>query len=1143
MNIKYYNFFHTTRDSNGVKIKTDLANTLSAELHAVFPHGTFEIIVEIADILGAVSTFAAGNITTILPTQDQIDEFNITNKISKLHGSPLLAMYVTAFNSVNEESDARSLDLLEAAASSNSSYSNDLNDLVLSLTDKTYNQLSILDSFPHSNNIIQATISSNVIVSAVSLLLRSDTGAYIADTKTKEKIVSSIERIAKSVSSMDVASADEYIPLLKNIMTIKAALIKSINTVLSRTDRYPAGDKEVANDMDYDVDVNGSPIPASLEEMYAQNSLKRTREQAGPLIRRMDEVYKQISDAMLKKMVKGDVHYVTIDAGVTCVLGKIGEDELEDKSLVISSQTENPAYLTLPMGFCPSMFVDEFTICVEEFDLRMTVTNFETRTYSSTAFLLTSQTSVVEVDVMSIGRLVHVKNQFPAIFISIPHITTSETLNFTNVNVTDSINSHIPLVYHHVNISYPQTSFLIEIIPLVRFEDYVALLDYGRYPTLRDHKWKFFTNEHLQNDGTISIFISSLENQNRTGSLVLAVGKLKRSLSVNQTIQKTDLDENFSSNYELRVLASGCYYFDEETELWKDGTSVVVIKFNETFTNCSTNHLTEFGSGFASLPVKLTFQLLLLNMGYSDEFSVFVVIAILVSSFILLMIWGHYRDRLDLKKRISVPLPDNNPNDNYAYELLFHTGPDSEAACESNISFILSGEYSETNVRNLPSPCSDLYRRYDHNNFIMTTSEHLGPIHNLRVMHDNCGRPPYDSWQLERVIIHDLQLNEFYFFDTSSWLSLDRHGSSVDTIFSCSNELSSLNFSQRFYSSFHHAINNDHMWLSIFLCPIGSRFRRKERISVAVTFLLLSASLSTLYFTYEGETVQQDGMGLLYFLTISLSETLIGIIVHFCCYLLILPLIFILKRARPKELLECRSIKSVEGQRKNQNGSKVFSEANALSKHKLKFNYKSSERRKVKPVNLVLPWWLRYLSWFILFISIAGSVGFVIVFSSPWGQTTFQKWFVTFLVSFMFSMFITEWIGVICSALHASTCGRTVHFDDIDFDENLPYFEGKLKDLTSIPNRSSTVQNVNLVKGIEKHKVSEVSGRLKSYREMKFLSKGIGMYCCFLIILIIIAADRTDINGFLLQKHYAEMFIRQGDPLEDLNLKVSIILI
>ena len=1137
MTIKYYNFLYTSVADDGSLVRTTLVNTLKPEIFAVLPLGTFRISVEICDILDAVTEYQVGSITTIMPSEQQVEQFNITDKIEKFAGSQVISMYIIAYNSIQQESVHIDLQQFERTLTSDSSFSKELEELILKLTGRIHTQLGIADSFPFPINIKQATISSDVIVSAISLISGLDIGSYGVDMQNREKLVSSIERIISSISTIDVASADEYEPLLKNAMTIKASLIKSTNAVLRNNKRSPPGDKIFAPDMDYDVDV-GERIPKDLPEMYDQNSLKRTREQAGPLINRMDKLIKEITDAMFKKMVKGDYQEVSIDEGVICILAKFEEQDLKEKNLVISTQTDNPAILVLPKGFCPSYFIDEFTMCEEEFDIRMIISAFETRIYSPSAHFISNLSYTVDVDALSRGNIVNVKDQLPLVHIVVPHVLESSKFPFTDVATSRFINNHVPLVYHLFKISSPQIAYKMEIIPSDDSNDWIIFLDYGRFPTPSKYSRKFFIEDFDNINGTLILLVDTASNHNKTGQFIFGIGKLLPIDNKTKPLLLSDLDKEFNTSYKIRLTATGCYFFDSSSDYWKDGATVEVTDFNDARTNCSTTHFTEFGVGYLPSPLQLTIDLININVAFTDEMTVLVTLATLAVSLIILLIYGVCMDIFDSKKRVSIPLPDNKASDSYAYELLFHTGPDSEASCESNILFIVAGEFGETKVRRLPKPTPHLFRRYQHNNFVMSTPASLGPLHNLRIMHDNSGRPPYDSWQLERVIIHDLQTHTFYEFETNTWLSLDRKDRNIDCTFQCTNNVSTLTFGQKFYSEFHKTINNDHLWLSIFLCPVGSRHRRTERILIALLFLSVSALLSSLYYWYEGEKAKEEGLNIIFNLEVSLSEFIIGLLVHLCSYLPAIFFAFIMKRACPMKFQECRAKLSLEAQRKSQflkSGAKKV----AAKKSKLRVDGKKKYARKVDPSYWSLPCWFRWISWFLVLGVIGASGYYVFIFCMEWGQARSQKWVMTFIISFCISFILTEWIRISIIALYASTCKKKqAVFDDIDCDENLPYIISTDKTHRQKNIGSSKVQEVSLIKGVEKSRVNKTGHKLRSQREMRKISKGILVYCCFLIVLIIITFDQNDINGFRLQRHYTKMFIRKEDAYHDLTMKV-----
>ena len=130
-------------------------------------------------------------------------------------------------------------------------------------------------------------------------------------------------------------------------------------------------------------------------------------------------------------------------------------------------------------------------------------------------------------------------------------------------------------------------------------------------------------------------------------------------------------------------------------------------------------------------------------------------------------------------------------------------------------------------------------------------------------MHDNAGRPPYDSWQLEKVVVLDLQTMKHYYFLVDGWLTLDREDCYIDQTFQCSIP-DSESFSQKCYSNFFWSMNHDHIWLSIFLCSPGSRYCSKERTLVSALQILVSSLLAALYLSFINVDYDKNGYCLLY---------------------------------------------------------------------------------------------------------------------------------------------------------------------------------------------------------------------------------------------------------------------------------------
>ncbi len=118
---------------------------------------------------------------------------------------------------------------------------------------------------------------------------------------------------------------------------------------------------------------------------------------------------------------------------------------------------------------------------------------------------------------------------------------------------------------------------------------------------------------------------------------------------------------------------------------------------------------------------------------------------------------------------------DNLPIDSYHYLITVHTGVGKEAGTTSNISFVMSGESSDSGVRRLADGKLQVRLCLNHSNnhfifqefrsgsvrnFVMSVESPLGPLLYLRVWHDNSGIKEKASWFLNMINVMDLQTGE-----------------------------------------------------------------------------------------------------------------------------------------------------------------------------------------------------------------------------------------------------------------------------------------------------------------------------------------------------------------------------------------------
>ena len=454
---------------------------------------------------------------------------------------------------------------------------------------------------------------------------------------------------------------------------------------------------------------------------------------------------------------------------------------------------------------------------------------------------------------------------------------------------------------------------------------------------------------------------------------------------------------------------------------------------------------------------------------------------------------------------------------------------------------LLSGEIGESDLRIFPPAKDDLYRRYAVNSFVMSTPSPLGHINNIRLMHDNSGKHPYDTWQVQNVIVRDLQTREKYFFDTNKWLAFNRDDGKIDRIFQVSEGKGKSTFTQEMYAKSNQSANQDHIWLSIFMRPPESRFDRKERISVCASFLYLCMVVSAMWYDTDAENPHTTTIQFFSFV-LSAEQTIIGVIVICIVYPFSLMLISIFKRARPRNLKKCRAIESIkkqkEGQRKENDDFDDLKKIDVGDIEIINENAKAKAKPKDRSPVRCFPWWTRIIAWILVLISIGASTFFVWSYGVMWGEIKTQKWFSSFITGFFVSLIVTQWLKVLCYALvSAAICKTDRSTDDVDCDEELPNLKQDEEWRHLQPLDPSDKRKLEEIEGVDADDpdIERLRVNLTKEREMGFVMRGIFGYCLFLVILLVIVSGKTDYNAYLLQTHMKNAFIKPGHRILDFN--------
>jgi hypothetical protein len=120
-------------------------------------------------------------------------------------------------------------------------------------------------------------------------------------------------------------------------------------------------------------------------------------------------------------------------------------------------------------------------------------------------------------------------------------------------------------------------------------------------------------------------------------------------MNISNEILLTDQSFHFSSNYELRIFTSGCYYLDSNNNWQSDGLLVGSLT-NHMQTQCFSNHLSTFTSGFLVLPQPINWNYVFANAGFVKNKTIYLTVIIVVVMLVILSIYARHLDNKDNEK-------------------------------------------------------------------------------------------------------------------------------------------------------------------------------------------------------------------------------------------------------------------------------------------------------------------------------------------------------------------------------------------------------------------------------------------------------------------------------------------------------------
>ncbi|CAF0773839.1 unnamed protein product [Adineta steineri] len=258
--------------------------------------------------------------------------------------------------------------------------------------------------------------------------------------------------------------------------------------------------------------------------------------------------------------------------------------------------------------------------------------------FSNTNLSRSISLSIIDQNGDEISFKVNENNSIKLIIPRDPNLLIS-SMYLQNVTSINSTINNLLFNYHYINItSSLPISVHFEIHSLNTNLAYLFIYKFDQTPQLNSSinlidGWTMFCPFNLTNDDVYRYFI---DNQQTPGhqSLIFGIRELNstemnnyclNNSSINTSLPITDEPFNFTSNYELRIYTSGCYYLDENNN-WKSDGLIVGSLTNHYETECLSTHLTSFAGGFIVLPEPINWSYVFANAGFLKNKTIYLTV-------------------------------------------------------------------------------------------------------------------------------------------------------------------------------------------------------------------------------------------------------------------------------------------------------------------------------------------------------------------------------------------------------------------------------------------------------------------------------------------------------------------------------------
>ena len=309
-----------------------------------------------------------------------------------------------------------------------------------------------------------------------------------------------------------------------------------------------------------------------------------------------------------------------------------------------------------------------------------------------------------------------------------PLFDSYKLINVSSLNTSLNMNGFINFA---LKTNKTNSSVHFQLKPENLTASYLALLKFGSSPSLAEQNYdafKLFCAS--QNTNYYPFYVNMNQTNGFKGQVNVAIRELDFDEHYSLCISKnvtflSSLDArkvlNFTGNFWIKAFSSGCYYYDEKTSSWAAKGVDVLETTSTKYTQCISEHLTEFAGGFVVLPAEIDFSYVFAHASFAQNPFIYSTVIVICVFYLILAVLCRFYDKKDeLKVGLTYLNMRYSRRDEYFYEASVFTGSRRNAGTGSNVFMSVYGDLVRSEVLYLHNSGRKLFSRGGIDSFIFS---------------------------------------------------------------------------------------------------------------------------------------------------------------------------------------------------------------------------------------------------------------------------------------------------------------------------------------------------------------------------------------------------------------------------------------